>query len=777
MNETALEVLLLIGGYTIKATAVMGLAWLGTLVCRRQTASVRHAIWLAGFAAVLLLPLLSLVLPSRAVPVWRAKSDVELVSYSQPLTVDTPNDISVGTAAVDVPLVEAPPKPTSRLLPAIAGFWAAGFAAVLVPTLFAYLVMVRLRRRGTRRLTASEVEISALSEAAGLKRPWDLRICLSGVPPAAMTWGLVRPIVLLPKESEAWPRDRIDAVLLHELAHVRRLDSASQLLAHSACALYWFHPVLWLCARAMRAEAESAADDCVLQSGVTPSVYAAALVRIAADLGKRRQPLLTFGISVMKESKIEARIRAILNPSARRRGATAVEMLAVVTMASLAVVPLAGLRPSVFHEPAVASIDPLLTLNLADQGAKKAAPKKKKAHHGHWRVAKRQYKHGVTSVVYVDVKDAKWTPAEGGKPASVVYVEDAKPSTVVDGKIKIVKVGGGDRTVNVSSSDVSISGDAVKVEDADRKASDVVISGDTVKLESAQDASGKTRVVSGDDVIVYTTKVGGTKTATMVDGKTITLQAAPKAGQIRVYSTVKPSITTSTSGTVVYTSAKPVISTSTGGTVVYTVQSSGESLHDAKVRLWEAQQKVHELRTKVRQLAHEKKHSVKSSDLRVKYYIANPSTSNGKGVEWKVAPSAATKYKVELEYKLQADRDKAKAEAAAKGDKRLQLEYKLQAEKAEVMGAKLAQDRATLASVLERRATEKQRAEADVLKLQRLQQAKAEVDLAQLQELKAKRLYEQGALSKSDALKAKLEAEMAMRRKLEAEAKAKVKNP
>ena len=174
-------------------------------------------------------------------------------------------------------------------------------------------------------------------------------------PPAAMTWGLWRPVVLLPQESVSWTHERLEAVLLHELAHVRRLDSLSQLISVAACALYWFNPAVWLGARALRAEAEKAADDTVIRVGIKPSDYARELLRMATDLGHRRQPLSNIGVPVMKQSKIEARVQSILDPTPRsRRGVTLLEALATIGIASAILVPLTAFRAALVSDPAVA---------------------------------------------------------------------------------------------------------------------------------------------------------------------------------------------------------------------------------------------------------------------------------------------------------------------------------------------------------------------------------------------------------------------------------------
>jgi hypothetical protein len=153
---------------------------------------------------------------------------------------------------------------------------------------------------------------------------------------------------LLPKKSASWSKERLEAVLLHELAHVRRLDYVSQLISVAVSALYWFNPLVWLCARAMRAEAEAAADDTVIRSGVKPSDYAQELLRIAADLGSLQKPFAPIGVPVMRHSKIESRVRAILDPSARRRrGMTLVEALATFALSSAIAIPLGAFHAGV----------------------------------------------------------------------------------------------------------------------------------------------------------------------------------------------------------------------------------------------------------------------------------------------------------------------------------------------------------------------------------------------------------------------------------------------
>jgi beta-lactamase regulating signal transducer with metallopeptidase domain len=86
--------------------------------------------------------------------------------------------------------------------------------------------------------------------------------------------GLGRPVVLVPEAGTTWSAARKRVVLLHELSHVKRHDCASQLVAHVACAVYWFNPLVWCAARALRVERERVCDEAVVRDGTPASSYA-----------------------------------------------------------------------------------------------------------------------------------------------------------------------------------------------------------------------------------------------------------------------------------------------------------------------------------------------------------------------------------------------------------------------------------------------------------------------------------------------------------------------
>jgi hypothetical protein len=158
-----------------------------------------------------------------------------------------------------------------------------------------------------------------------------------------LTWGALRPSILLPAEADAWPEERRRVVLLHELAHVARRDCLVQTLAAVCCAAYWFHPGAWWAARKMREEREQACDDRVLAAGARASDYAGHLLDVARAY---RTPLCAAAIAMAAPSQLEGRVRAVLEPRRDRRAITRRTGAVCAGAVLLASAPLAAVSPS-----------------------------------------------------------------------------------------------------------------------------------------------------------------------------------------------------------------------------------------------------------------------------------------------------------------------------------------------------------------------------------------------------------------------------------------------
>jgi HEAT repeat protein len=185
-----------------------------------------------------------------------------------------------------------------------------------------------------------------LADRLGLDRvPLVLASDRTDMPFATGFW---RSAIVLPAAAREWTEDRLRVVLLHELAHVRRRDLVGHTLSRLACALYWFHPLVWAAARRLRDESEKACDDLVLASGARASDYAGHLLDIVASARRGRTPAVALPMARRRE--FEGRVLAILDPRerrppGRRQSAALLGMLGLLFFSVAAAAPSQPARP------------------------------------------------------------------------------------------------------------------------------------------------------------------------------------------------------------------------------------------------------------------------------------------------------------------------------------------------------------------------------------------------------------------------------------------------
>jgi beta-lactamase regulating signal transducer with metallopeptidase domain len=355
----------------VKATVLLGCAYLVSVLLRRRSAAVRHAVWAAAITGVVALPWLGAAFPSLrvAVPVpgWPAATEAAPLPADAPLSAPMSgagaelDGLAASAVATRSVVAAADPEAVAwgpaRLGPARSGWplpvsgpavllmvWLAGALAVLGYTLLCMLHVHILARRA-RELRNMRVLARAHGIASELGVTWPVEVLEGDADAMPMTFGVVSDTLLLPASAKAWPADRLEAVLRHELAHIRRRDSLTQLVADVGCALYWFHPGVWLAARRLRMEREHACDDVVLLAGARASDYAHELLEIARTM--RTRPLLSrAALAMAQRSRLRARLVAVLEdrPRAARVPGT---LLAPIAVAALTLVmTLAVVTPS-----------------------------------------------------------------------------------------------------------------------------------------------------------------------------------------------------------------------------------------------------------------------------------------------------------------------------------------------------------------------------------------------------------------------------------------------
>ena len=350
----------------VKATLVLGVAALFSLGTRgRAAAATRHAVWVAALVGAVLVPVFSAVLPALRVPLLPAELRAAAVPQpasrpalpAEPAQTDLAADQESHAAApartASAPAAYPDAAPASAVLedtrallrtmrdfvdgvPAIAALWLVGAIALLSRIVLSRLSVARVTRT---RVPGRAPWLPFARRLARIMRvPRRLRFLRSDRVAMPMACGVLRPAVVLPADADAWSADRLRAVLLHELAHVRRRDCLTQVTADVALAILWFHPLAWVARRAVRRERERACDDLVLAAGTPAPEYASHLLDVARDARHRTASLtLAGGVAMARPSELEGRLMAILDDTRPRRALT-LRTCAVVGLISCGVV-------------------------------------------------------------------------------------------------------------------------------------------------------------------------------------------------------------------------------------------------------------------------------------------------------------------------------------------------------------------------------------------------------------------------------------------------------
>ena len=368
----------------LKGAVLVVVAAAAVYLLRRRSASSRHAVWTAAVIGHLAIPALVLVLPAWRMPVlppapWAttapsvvnsgapvvaaiqtpAPEAAKNASGSAPSTPGAKSELknpagsspSTPGPSTAVPSTSAAPRTRPGIISILAAIWLVGAVLVLVRLAIGTWRVGQLAREGARVEDGMWLSLAQrLANRLGVTRPL---ILLRGDRLAVpVTWGIVYPAVLLPEDSDSWTEERKRFVLVHEMAHVKRFDALTQLLAQLALAVFWFDPLVWIAAHQMRVEREHACDDYVLRDGTAPSLYAGELLEMVRSIGTpthdRAAPAFA-ALAMARRSEFEGRMLAILDPRLDRQTMKKRGTLMTAVIVALLTLPLAALRP--FQQP------------------------------------------------------------------------------------------------------------------------------------------------------------------------------------------------------------------------------------------------------------------------------------------------------------------------------------------------------------------------------------------------------------------------------------------
>ena len=368
--------LLLLIDVSVKSLFLAAVAWVMLAMLRVKNSNVRHRVWSAVLCAMLLLPLLVPVTPTIPLPGWLIPdfpSAETQVSDTTPVTQLVEEPISASNIVAEssiaspdavatwqvielaestdvvAPVEDLPielPKheaDQSRTLPwpkLLAWSYLAIVGCFMLRILAGVWCMDRLVARSSRVTTANPLASNTVANAANLYESDELRVPL--------TVGFFRPKVLLPNEWREWSQTKLESVLAHETAHIRRGDYLVSLLAEINRAIHWFHPLAWTLRRWLSELAEQNCDDAVIASTGERTQYARHLLEVAGSLSEREESRVAWsGVAMARRPNVETRIDAILDhkrPLARRLSLIGAMLLMLIAIP--AVFLAAALRPA-----------------------------------------------------------------------------------------------------------------------------------------------------------------------------------------------------------------------------------------------------------------------------------------------------------------------------------------------------------------------------------------------------------------------------------------------
>jgi len=249
-------------------------------------------------------------------------------------------------------------------IPWLIAFWFVGVMTLSVWRLGGWIALQRLRSLGTTPVDSLHLEtLARLAKKVGVSRP--VRLAKSLLVQTPVLIGFIRPLILVPPAMLSGLSPAcLEAILAHELAHVRRHDYIVNLLQTAIETLFFYHPAIWWVSGQIRKHREDCCDDIAVQACESRRVYAEALISLAElqPLGNRLA-LAAAGDSM----HMAGRIRRLLGLPARSTRYVEISIAAVCLAFGAAV--FAFLAPQVSAQdaavPALPPTAPIAVSHLA----------------------------------------------------------------------------------------------------------------------------------------------------------------------------------------------------------------------------------------------------------------------------------------------------------------------------------------------------------------------------------------------------------------------------
>ncbi len=358
MSDTYFPILL--AEFLIKSAVIIILGFGVSLLLRKSTAATKHHFWLCLFAGSVLIPLLLVALPRWQVlpEFWWSGSESEQLPVS---TEFFSGDASVVNAASNTSpsdgLAASGPSGSAKIGWVFVGVWVLGVVVLLLQSVFARLVLAGFTRRSHAIPESMDAVFRNVVDCAGACRSPRLVLCEQIRAP--FSWGIFRPVIVLPTSAVDWQRDELEMIFLHELSHVERRDAVAVLVARLFLCLNWLNPLSWVANRQAVQHREEACDQRVVQQGYPVQAYAEMLFKQAQVITSRS--IRHCATAVNENGTIEQRIKMILNPISNPSGKSSklVTILSIITIVAIGIAGSQDGRSDAVAEPVVGKPDPV----------------------------------------------------------------------------------------------------------------------------------------------------------------------------------------------------------------------------------------------------------------------------------------------------------------------------------------------------------------------------------------------------------------------------------
>jgi bla regulator protein blaR1 len=302
------------------ALAILHFLWQGLAVAAlasvamalARSAATRYAIGVAMLALMIAAPGLTfLALRQQA----SAPAPTAL-----PRMANSARLAPAGSQPLEISLAETPSRNNSRLPPGnlslLVEAWLVGVALLSLRPAAGFFILERLRHnQATPVSDALRARCLSLQQTLGVQRL--IRYCESITLKAPAVVGWFRPVMFLPLSAiTGLSVDQLDAVIAHELAHIKRLDAFVNLFQIATETLLFYHPAVWWLSNRVRAERENCCDDVAIAICGNAAVYARALASMAESqaapamaMAANRNPLTARVARILGAAKSQAGLR------------------------------------------------------------------------------------------------------------------------------------------------------------------------------------------------------------------------------------------------------------------------------------------------------------------------------------------------------------------------------------------------------------------------------------------------------------------------------------